>query len=411
MKTRTAILPLVLLGALAVAACRGGNGAPEEEAVLCPSKTPAAVESDGELGLQEVYDRMAEAIRCPGYALHVTFSFPGPPFNATGSSQAWIDLEGNRARKESEIKLTLDGEEFEQWSKEIILAELTYRGGSSESPRGLRALACHGSDSAAFSVLLDCQGYLENSTTAVEIGASFNGKSALALVTEGYTGSREFTARLYVDDSTFLPLGVDIEFVSLDSLPADFFDPASIGYVEKNPEEPLETTDVRVPVYWLGREFDGGDGFPALTLSQVFAPTPDQAPPFGYSAEITYRRADDEFGWGMVSLQLYAREGWEAFLAQSRGGNWWDGPCIQRRELDLPDRRAVIYSGYEDRIFVQPDARGDCPPRDKFVAHVYVGDAFVKIDAPGLQSTEYFESDYDSEEAMELLVRSLVLRE
>ena len=400
MNARTAILPLVLLGALVVAACRESNGAPEEEAVLCPSKTPAAVESDGELGLQEVYDRMAEAIRCPGYALHVTFRFPGPPYNATGSSQAWIDLEGNRARKESEIKLTLDGEEFEQWSKEIILAELTYRGGSSESPRGLRALACHGSDSAAFSVLLDCRGYLEDSTTAVEIGASFNGKSALALVTEGYTGSREFTARLYVDDSTFLLLGVDIEFVSLDSLPTDFFDPASIGYVEKDPEEPLETTDVRVPVYWLGREFDGGGEYSALTLDTVGA---RQRPQTAILALVNmrYRAADDEFGYTLVSLALFTPEGWNSGKRIQRH------PCEETIELNIAGVPATIRSYYWEAAFDPPP----CLPHDRFSATVHLDDVVVEIEAPSTVGVGVFYSPYGSEEAMELLVRSLVLRE
>ncbi|MCH7511809.1 MAG: hypothetical protein IIB19_05545 [Chloroflexi bacterium] len=401
MNARTAIPPLVLLAALAVAACRGGNGAPEEEAVLCPSKTPAAVESDGELGLQEVYDRMAEAIRCPGYALHVTFRFPGPSMYAPGRSQAWIDLEGNRARMESETRFTLDGEEFEQWSKEIILAEVTYRGGSNESTRGLRALACHGSDNAAFSVLLGCQGYLEDSTTTVEIGASFNGKSALVLVTEGYTGSHEISARLYVDDSTFLPLGVDIEFVSLDSLPADFFDPASIGYVEKDPEEPLERTDLFVPVYWLGREFEGSGEYPALALehadAQLRGPTAILA-----IVNMRYRAEDDEFGYTLVSLALFTPEGWN-----NREGITLRQPCEETIELKIAGVQATIQRHYWEAAFEPPP----CLPHDRFSATVHFDDVVVRIDAPSTVGVGVFNSPYNSEEAMELLVRSLRLRE
>ena len=219
------------------------------------------------------------------------------------------------------------------------------------------------------------------------------------------------------------------EFVPLDSLSPDFFDPASIGYVAVDPEEPLDTQDLGVTAYWLGREFEGGDGLPALAFKEVTVGYGPEVvpPPFSPAARIFYRAADDEFGWGMVVIEIYKPENWKAFLAQSTASNWWQGFCVQREEVDLPDADAVIYAGLgrSDDVEVieirPPLDEGDatprannenCPPPGRYIAHVDFGDTFVAISAPDIYSgSTYTESPYNSQVAIELLVRSLTPRQ
>ena len=306
-------------GALAVAACRGGNGAPEEEAGLCPSKTPAAVEVEEELTVEELTDRVAEAITCPGYAfrMHSAGEYEAGPYSATGETDVWIDIENNLARTENRATFTSAearrdaeeaGEELQEVrERRIIRADGSYTGEESggyageeyENPAMKRPPpSCHGTGREALGALISCEPLADFETT-IERDVSYRGQPAIALVNEGESsGSDETyytTNRLYFDRDTFLPIGgtsegtldvgdifpihvdipIEYQFVPLDSLASDFFDPASIGYVAKppetpeDPEQPLETTNVRLPVYWLGREFEGGGEYPAVTLDHV----------------------------------------------------------------------------------------------------------------------------------------------
>lgn len=125
--------------------------------------------------------------------------------------------------------------------------------------QSVEALTCHGSDSAVLSTLLGCAGYLEESATRVGGSERYGGRQAIVIVTEGTSRGEDerldFTDRLYVDARTWLPLAIETtgtfdygprasykardlfehEFVAADSLAADFFEPASIGYVEPDP--------------------------------------------------------------------------------------------------------------------------------------------------------------------------------
>jgi hypothetical protein len=192
------------------------------------------------------------------------------------------------------------------------------------------------------------------------------------------------------------------EFVRTAELQTDLFDPEAIGYAARDPKAGLDTIDV--PVYWLGREFAGQGSLPALEFDGIHR----ALGPEHYSVIIDYRLASDEFGPRFVSLTLYTQENWKAFLAQSRGGNWWDGPCVNRRDVQLEDRSVIFWAGPAG-----PGAEEtSCPPAREFLAHVSIGGMVVKVDAPGVAgSDEYGESPYDTPGGIDLLVRSLRLRE
>ena len=449
MNARTAIPPLVLLAALALAACRGGNGAPEEEAGLCPSKTPAAVEVKGELTEEELIDRVAEAITCPGYAFHFRSAGESEagPYSTSMQSDVWIDIENNVARTElvwrgTSAETLREVEEAGLDEDAAARDTIIFHADASYSSRELigypdeenqdpvarrrRPPDCRGPGREALGALISCEGPLEDLETTVERDVSYRGRPAIALVSEGESsGSDETyytTNRLYFDRDTFLPIGatsegtldigdifpvhadipIEYQFVPLDSLAADFFDPASIGYVEKDLEEPLETTDVRVSVYWLGREFEGSGEYPALMLASVGARQRPQTA-VRSTVDFTYRLADDEFGYILVRLNLFTPEGWnkreEMTLRQ---------PCEETIELNIDGIQATLQRHYWEAAFEPPP----CLPYDRFSATVHFDDVVVRIDAPTTVGRgTAFRSPYNSEEGLELLVRSLVLRE
>ena len=230
------------------------------------------------------------------------------------------------------------------------------------------------------------------------------------------------TRQTFFDAETFLPLGgvvegtldegvihpvqsdipYEHEFVPLDSLPEDFFDPASIGYVEPEPEdveEPLD--DAEIEVYWLGREFAGSEEFPALTLNSVRARPRSRTGEGMYIADLEYRPADDEFGFNWVSIGLYTPEAFEF-----REEHTPDSPCKEIIDLDIIGFVATI-----ERHHTR-DRSGACVSPESFSGVVRFDNVVVDIDAVTTNSgRESFGSPYDSEEAMELLVRSLELRE
>lgn len=438
------LLPLATV-VLLLGACSGNNS--DAAAIpVCPSKEPSPASADtSTLTLEDVYERMAEVMTCPGYALYVVTThewkivYPGEgEFSATIAGNAWIDLPADRAREEMHTEYTTlggngdDPQERERESVRIVLGDAAYTRETADEPtRGHDALTCHECNSAAISLLLNCLGYREDSLTRFEPGSEYQDRRMPALLTEGESsGSDEttvFTQTLYLDADTLLPVDgtteetvndwppgrgevrYEYEFVPLESLPEDFFDPAAIGYVEPDPEEELRGVDVGITIYWLGVQFPGAEGLPPLTLERAYPHGQSPAPP-GYRATLDYRPASDRFGPPVLFMQEFPRAEWDAFLAQSRGGNFWDAFCTQKIQIDMGDRRGVIFGGYEH---IRPTAEG-CPeqPPDKWGAYVYIGDTVVLIDTSGhVEGKDYIPSPYSSARGIEAIVTALVPRQ
>ena len=427
------------VGLVAFLLLRTGDDGIGLQAAACPSAAPpAAIDDVGELTPEQLTDRVAAALTCPGYVLHLrsTGDFEAGPYSSYSETDAWIDLERNLGRIDSRVIFNSEaarqaaeeeGEELPEFREVTIVrgdGEYTGERGPEVPARKQRPPDCHGPDRTALALILPCEGPTEELEVTVERNVAYQGRNAIAYVATGTSrGSDETyhtTARAYLDRDTLLPLGVTVDgtldigdvypvysdlayqaqFVPLDSLPPDFFDPASIGYVEVDPEEPLETQDFGVTVYWLGRGFEGGDSLPALALLHV---TTVPSSPFSPTVEILYRRADDEFGSGIVVLEVYKPEIWEARPISSRTR------CVQTRDLALSGRQATIYSGYDE---LRIASGASCPPPDKFTAVVFIDNTVVEIRAPTVVTgSQTFQSPYNSQAAMELLIRSLFARE
>ena len=422
-----------------LAACSGsesgttlGNGGP------CPGKTPPVAQSDADMSVEELTDLVAEAIACPGYAFHMR----SEDENALGfliETGTWIDVENNLARSESVWRAS-SGDALREAAEAGVAEDaearwmVIYRADARYDAREFigypenEDLAykrspsdCHGAGLEALGPLIPCEGPLDDWERTVERGVQFLGKPSIAVLTAGVSGDAdgdyEITMWLYLDAKTLLPLGRLVEtergapidtdatykhdFVPLDSLPDDFFDPASIGYVETDLEEPLD--DAEIDIYWIGREFEGRDEYPALAIRHATA-RPRSQTGGGSVAQIAYRSADDEFGRIWVRIDLFTPEAFEF-----RDGETVLNECEETIAVDILGGQATIRRHHNGRG-QNPD--GSCNPPDRYSAVVRFEDVVVDIDAPSTgNGRETFPSPYNTEAAMELLIMSLVLRE
>lgn len=416
------VLGLALLATL-TSACRNGG---QHEAY---SGTPS------DLSVEEVFARAAEAMTRPGYVFHIVTAADTDtgPVSWESTGETWIDVGRGMARGHQKSSLD-SGETFEQQS--IIIGNASYRSATEDQPSSrVEAVGCYGVSAAASSAL-GCPGPTEESVKTVEAGR-YEGKDAVVIVTTGTSrGSDEtfaFTTNLYLDGDTFLPMAAESEgtmdygeivptssvsrlstdFVPADSLPDDFFDPASIGYVERNPEDGLEAADPGITVYWLGRDFEGADGLPPLTLAIAYV-QPRERPAFRASLE--YKLVEEEFGTPAVALEEWDRGEWDAWLGGSRGGNWWDWPCREKKEVAVDGRRVVIHMGFEDETMGRPDSLPEgpedvvCPdtPYDRFIAQIYLDDTVVQMEGRDVCASAGCEdSPYDTLEGVEAIARAL----
>jgi hypothetical protein len=433
------MLAAVFLATLALACEGDGEGKTAGSPAADANEGETASSPTADLTVEEVYALFTEAITRPGHVYHavVETDQEGGPSSYEGTIEHWVDVEGDLARQESAMTFG-DGNTIR--AQGIVAGGARYRPASEGQPAGkVEASKCHGA-SAAVSSVIGCPGPTEESTRTAETGR-YEGQDAIVIVTTGTSyGSDEaftFTSKLYLDSDTFLPIAreqtgtVDYgeveptrglsryqnDFVPADSLPDDFFDPASTGYVERDPEEPLRTGDPGITVYWLGKDYEGSGGLPALTLAIAYIP-PRLLP--GPRLSLEYKIAEEESVTPAIALEEWGAEEWDEFLAQSRGGNWWEWPCREEKELMIDGRRAVVHMGFDDGPdtvpAIVPTGSTDviCPqrPYDHFITHIYLESTVVTMSAGQMCTSEgCVDSPYDTLEGIEAIVRALKPRQ
>jgi DNA-binding CsgD family transcriptional regulator len=211
---------------------------------------------DGEEGgVEAVYAQMLEGAARPGEVLHTTIRGWGP-FVSAGMSpmptrDLWIDVENAAVRSENP---SVPG------SATLYVGPDTYlRTNSGEMGRRGFEGYCKGSTSVIVAVLLQCwtDPFRGEGSLSVDLGALYEGRPATALALRGTydfaDGGAEYGIVWYLESATMLPVALHVEglkdppdwvadgwqykheFVSRADLPDNFFDPASIGYVEPSP--------------------------------------------------------------------------------------------------------------------------------------------------------------------------------
>jgi hypothetical protein len=342
MQLARAMLPALLIPLAVAAACWS------EEETSTPDLTIGP-----QITLEDVYSRLAEAISRPGFVFHASVNYD------LGESESfrvevWVDLPKELARYESVPSPAMkESREVAEYVS-VIADDVEYFDNPDQGKHPARA--CLGADSAVLSAILGCEFFPEEATARVETGVQYEGRAALALVTEGTSegpaeAGASYASRLYLDETSFLPLArvtnstsdgetteivlpYDTGFLPADSLPQDIFDPAAIGHVEEDPAAALDGADPGITIYWLGREFPGESGLPSLVLARSYATTTPGSSPGNY-AQIEYETTQ---GSVAVLLLLWRLEDWEKFLETPLGRLWWDSPCVERKDIQLdPD--------------------------------------------------------------------------
>jgi hypothetical protein len=343
-------------------ACGSGSPAGDVRPTAAPNATIPA-----NLTLDDVYARMEQALDGgDGRVLHASVVIedvrsPLPTPQGVESSDAedyadqlWFHATSGVARVETRVRL--EGESQDRVVRSIVRDDGTFRVDSNGVSHDVYSLTCRGSDSVLLAQLMRCANYLEKSTTRVESGQD-SGASVIVLVTTGTLSDEDstnpFTMRLYVDLSTYLPTAseletesdtgttqgsyrvrsrYDVEYVERSSLAADFFDPASIGWVEADPTARLRADVGGMRVYWLGSEVDLGTGGPTLSLFLGGIQPGGTGP--GYRATLSYEEQGGRRNYPVLNLQEYPLDAWNA-LAPSEE--------IDPEDIQLPDGRAVLF--------------------------------------------------------------------
>lgn len=374
--------------------------------------------------LEEIYAGAGATLSQSGMIYHATIQTTGTEdsFIRSQSSERWVDAGQNVMREDATQRLFFQETEVVFDVTSIVTAGSSYtlyrapEQRLDESP----SQACYGA-SEAVSAVLGCPGFLEDSTTTVEWGA-LDGETAIVLVTIGTSrGSDEtftFTTKLYLDPETYLPVHGTIEgthtygpvrtettyqheFIPRDSLPADFFDPASLA------GEALDTATPETTGYWLGKRFDPDGDLPPLVISSV--ESSHRGDP-SFDVSLSYA-LDGESGteWAVAMLE-WSRPVWDETVSAAVGEHWDSKPCHQQIEVELENGQATIYMGYGDTIlprdgfYAAPPESSTTPctrePFTRFEAVVVFEDTAVLIHAqPG--------SVYRSAEGIEAIVRAL----
>ena len=137
----------------------------------------------------------------------------------------------------------------------------------------------------------------------------------------------------------------------------------------------LDDPTLHLPVYWLGRVFDPGEGLPRLTLEEavVLGTGPGNAVKLDYGGAVGNR-------FTALTLDLWEPASWRRFRRTLVGRLVWDSDCARKTIVRLPNGHAEIFEGYGTPRPLEPP----CPtrPPDRVLAHVYIDGVVVAVNMP-----------------------------
>ncbi len=263
----------LFLGLLTLAFVAGGCG------------QPASGLDIDQLSVKEVYARLEQALKRPGQVFHTTvrISQEAGPLSYQGKFELWAAPLQGQVRQIAE--LTFKGGETSR--HETVLADGLVYGPPSQGiamPKH-RAPQCPEAG-VLVSVVIGCLRFDQFEEISVET-VRYEGAAAVLLTNKvAWSGSDENfdgTRRLYLDAETFLPIALHFDgtmdfgevsavrgrgryendYLPLDDLPDDFFDPVSVGYVEPDAQAPLKKSGHKLTVHRLGMTSGGAVALPA----------------------------------------------------------------------------------------------------------------------------------------------------
>ncbi len=222
----------------------------------------------------------------------------------------------------------------------------------------------------------------------------------------------------------------NVDAVTRETLPANFFQPEGVGYV--SPEEEwlrvLDDPALGVPVYWPGRAITGTGRYDAVLIDVQDRRGPRGKDTPGHVLTLTYEGDD-----GLFRLDYWPGETWDAFRAVLGDGFLWAN-CAEEAASTVPAGEMTILRGHEapggpvlatpfvatpgapvptPEPFKSPFETG-CPEGeyDRFMAVIRVEGAVVTIDAPyGLSGDGRAFGVFDTEEGLRAIGEHLRLRQ
>lgn len=175
--------------------------------------------------------------------------------------------------------------------------------------------------------------------------------------------------------------------------------PTPYTRAERNASEVgLDDPALKLPVYWLGRNFRPGHGLPVARLE-----VGGRARYFG--SGLTAAKVELQYS-KELSLSSWTKRGWRRFLASTDGREIFAERCLTSTDVAAPGGRARIYTGHVAGF--RPCAAGS--PR-RFFAVVHRGGIVVGVRIHSCRDCpEPARGTYNSLAGMKAAVRALQLR-
>jgi hypothetical protein len=125
----------------------------------------------------------------------------------------------------------------------------------------------------------------------------------------------------------------------------------------------LDDPSLQFPIYWMGRRFDPGDGYPATELEEAFS---GWVGPPGQKTALRYQD---------FTLGTWTRRSWKSYQPTVLGKLNLHRRCTRKTAVPLAGGGAVVYAGYASRHL------RSCPKRapDDYWAIAHLGQMVVGV--------------------------------
>jgi hypothetical protein len=174
--------------------------------------------------------------------------------------------------------------------------------------------------------------------------------------------------------------------------------PTPYTRAERNASEVGLDPALKLPVYWLGRNFEPGHGLPVARLE------------YGGDARYDSERLPGErlkLGYSHnLELSTWTESGWKRFLTTSSAKEILRKPCLESTKVSVPSGRATIFTGHVEGFF---PCRPHTPRR--FFAVVHLGGFVIAVNIDTCRDCpEPARGSFNSPAGMRAAVRALRLR-
>ena len=421
-----AVRYIALLALLPMAACAQATQTPVPTATPTPTVPPPRVAPAAE---RDIREQIVEAIQRPGFVTKVRISITPPEEEAHFGSQtetAWIDLPGRRIRVEirSDTQLTsvsiVSGGTDTTYNRDINTVD-EYSHSFTLPPEVAETLPPSLNNPALLGL-----GHLAMPLILGDWHPAGTGewKQASASVWKadspgGPEGSERTFATIYLNAETLVPMGLEMtfaqegstaeftylityrfEFLAPDAVPEGVFDVQGLRELQHNYGGKLdEARSLDFTVLWLGKEFDLGEDYPKLELTNVSLGRGD---PVGGFAAFYYRIPSDssDDSQGRVDVRVWQRDLWESQIQKNAPPDvWWRDPELRREEIAVDGVTAEFAIGPLDPLLPPATVRPYSPerrmgqifqiPSRYMELRLWLPDSVVFINASPIRPTQF----------------------